>query len=152
MTEKYIVQNGDTLESIAREFGVSEKDIISANNLDKSYFLFPGQEIVIPITAPEGLTYYEIVEGDTLFSIAGRYNTDPEFLSEINGLEMGEFIYPGEVLLVPDPNYLVYITKEGDTLKFVADAFGVREQELLRYNQEIYLLPDQLIVYKKKQN
>ena len=54
----YIVQEGDTLEGIARQFSVSKADITSANDL-KNESISPMQELVIPAcgTTPTGTIY-----------------------------------------------------------------------------------------------
>lgn len=46
--EKYTVKDGDSLSSIADEFGVSQEALAEINNIDDPNSLFAGQEIVIP--------------------------------------------------------------------------------------------------------
>ncbi len=93
-------------------------------------------------------TYYTIEKGDNLYEIARKYNINPKLLAAVNGIEDKEYIYPGQVLMIPKSGYSYYITGEGDTLKGVADAFRTTEANMLRMNKTVYLLPDQLLVYK----
>lgn len=55
---KYSIQEGDTLESIARQFSVSADIILTINDLVNSSSLETGQELVIPIceTTPTSTT------------------------------------------------------------------------------------------------
>ena len=50
--------------------------------------------------------------------------------------------------MIPKKNFAYYITKEGDTLKTVADTFNTNVSNLLKYNDTIYLQEGQLIVNK----
>ena len=93
-------------------------------------------------------TTYTIEKGDNLYEISRRYNINPKLLASVNGLESNEYIYPGQELIIPKSGYSYYITGEGDTLKGVADAFKTNSTELLHFNKHIFLLPDQILVYK----
>ena len=46
--QKYVVQSGDTLSSIAAQCGVPMEDIIAANKLANPDLLIVGQELIIP--------------------------------------------------------------------------------------------------------
>ena len=94
--------------------------------------------------------YYTIEKGDTLYGIAKNYNLNPTLLASLNGLDINDYIYPDQVLLIPNSNYSYYITKSGDTLDSVADTFGVSRDSLLADNKVIYLLEGQMIVRRKK--
>lgn len=49
-TTTYRVAPGDTINSIARDFGVSAEAIIAANRMNDPNFLRPGQRILVPRT------------------------------------------------------------------------------------------------------
>lgn len=93
-------------------------------------------------------TYYTIEKGDNLYEISRKYNINPKLLAAINGIDDNDYIYPGQELMIPKSGYSYYITGEGDTLKGVADAFRTSVDKVLSFNKTIYLLPDQIIVYK----
>lgn len=93
-------------------------------------------------------TYYTIEKGDNLYEISRKYNINPKLLAAINGIDDNEYIYPGQELMIPKSGYSYYITGEGDTLKGVADAFRTSTDNLLKMNKTIYLLPEQILVYK----
>ncbi len=150
--ETYIVQEGDTILSIARLFGIRIIDLIQANNIEDEYELTPGQELIIPTDKPFGFTYYVVQKGDTLYQIAKNHQIQLDDLIAINGIENGNYIFEGEKILVPKEGVFAYITKENDTLVNIANRLGVPEDDILIYNKRIYLLPDQLIAYKLREN
>jgi len=93
-------------------------------------------------------TYYTIEKGDNLYEISRKYNINPKLLAAINGIDDKDYIYPGQELMIPKSGYSYYITGDGDTLKGVADAFRTDVDKLTNFNKTIYLLPDQILVYK----
>ncbi len=93
-------------------------------------------------------TYYTIEKGDNLYEISRKYNINPKLLAAMNGIKDNEYIYPGQELMIPKSGYSYYITGDGDTLKGVADAFRTSTDNLLKMNKTIYLLPEQILVYK----
>ena len=99
---------------------------------------------------PEYIGYYVIQSGDTLYKIAREFNVNPKLLAEINGIEMDDYIYPNEVIMIPKNGVSYYITKDGDTLKEVSEIFNVEPRELINQNSKIYLLPGQMMFYKKQ--
>ena len=128
-------------------------DLIKENKLEDIYILTPGMELVIPVDMPLGFTAYTVKKGDSLYAIARELgNITPTQLAEVNGLEINEYIYPDQRLIVPKPGVKVYITKDGDTIKTVAEEIGTSDKNLIVYNPNIYLLPEQLIAYEMPQN
>jgi len=92
--------------------------------------------------------YYTIKSGDNLYQIARKYNINPELLSSLNGLNMNDYIYPGQMIMIPKSGYSYYLTKEGDTIDTVANTFGISVDDLLKNNNVLYLLDGQLLVKK----
>lgn len=66
----YFVKPGDTLESIANMFGVSQDKLILENELTEPSQLVPGQMIVIVYPTQT----HTVLEGESLGSIAALYN------------------------------------------------------------------------------
>ena len=46
-------------------------------------------------------TTYEIKKGDNLYNISKEFNVNTKLLAQLNGLDLDDYIYPGQVLLVP---------------------------------------------------
>ena len=93
--------------------------------------------------------YYTIKKGDSLYKIAKNYNINPSLLSSMNGFDMNDYIYPGQVLLIPNQNYSYYITKSGDTIDMVLSTLNEDSSKLLKENKNIFLQEGQMIVKKK---
>ena len=70
----YIVRQGDTLESIASFYNIPTSEIIRANNLQYPYTLTTDMALNIPVSIINIFDYYNIKQGDTLYSIAEKNN------------------------------------------------------------------------------
>ena len=148
MFEKYTIQNGEILASIAKKFDTDVNMLLDINNISYEDMLRAGSEIIVPKSKEKYFEYYTIEKGDNLYRIALKYNINPELLSNLNGLMMDDYIYPGQELLIPKSGYSYYITTEGDTLDIVANRFKVSKNKIMTENETIYLMPDQLLVNK----
>lgn len=92
---------------------------------------------------------YEIKKGDSLYQISKNYNVNTQLLAQLNGLNLDDYIYPGQTILIPKKDVSYYITKDGDTLKNVSEIFNVSEQNIINQNKTIYLSSGQMIFYKR---
>lgn len=92
---------------------------------------------------------YEIKKGDSLYKISKEYNVNTKLLAELNGLNIDDYIYPEQILLIPKKDVSYYITKDGDTLYSVSNIFDTKEINIISQNKTIYLLPGQMIFFKK---
>lgn len=91
--------------------------------------------------------YYKIKSGDTLYDLSKKYEIDLDLLSKINGIYKNSYIYPNQTLMIPKENVKVYITKKEDTLDKVSKKLNISIEDMINDNN-IYLLEDQLIIYK----
>lgn len=148
MYDKYLIRYGDTLSSIAKKFNTKESTIMEVNNIPFPDMIREGKEIIVPIKKEQYFEYYTIEKGDSLYSIARRYNINPDLLAILNGLNSDDYIYPNQQILIPKSNYSYYVTKEGDTLDIVSKRFNISNKELIENNEIIYLLEGQLLVKK----
>ncbi len=149
MFDKYTIKPGDTLNSIANKFNTKPQVILEINNIYYPEDLRAGMDIIIPKEKEQYFNYYTIEKGDSLYKIAQKYNINPTLLASLNGLNMEDYIYPNQEILIPKSGYSYYITAEGDTLKTVADMFKISEESLLKQNPTIYLLKDQILITKR---
>ncbi len=83
--------------------------------------------------------------GETLYSIAKRYNTSVMDIVNINQLKLEEGIKPGQVLKLSSSvstqpavrdNYIIYEIKPSDTLYSIARQYGVTIKEIMDWNQK----------------
>lgn len=92
----YTVQNGDTISSIARRFGLTINTIIWANNLSTSGRIRPGDSLTV---LPYSGILYTVKSGDTLSKIAKRYGIEDNRIVACNNL--GASLKIGEKIVVP---------------------------------------------------
>lgn len=139
-TTVYTVKKGDTLYSIANNYGVNVQDLINYNNLGTT-LLQIGQEILIPdvskeITPPVnvGQVTYVVKGGDTLWSVARKYNISVNELKEANNLS-SNLLSIGQQLIIPlESSYKTYVVKSGDSLFKIAALNGVNLNDLIKLN------------------
>jgi len=104
---RYVVQCGDTLYSIARRFGVSVWQLASLNNIYNVNLIYIGQVLIIPAAGPQPPgpnpvpNQYVVQYGDTLYSIARRFGLSVWQLASANNIANPNYIYAGQVLLIP---------------------------------------------------
>lgn len=151
MYQIYQVASNDTLSSIATKFNTSIDEIRRLNGMSLNTMLMPGNYIVIPKVENGLYKTYIVEKGDNLYSIAMKNNTTVRDLLLINGLNENDYIYPNQEILVPNEGVNIYITGN-ETLKDVASKIGLSEQEIVEQNEALYLLPEQIIVYEKREN
>lgn len=140
----YMIGIRDTLESIANRYGTTV-NVLREINPNSNFTV--GSTIIVP-TTKEYFDVYTIEKGDNLYEIAKKYNTDYNLLALFNGLNINDYIYPGNSILVPKKDVKYYFTKKNDTLSSVVRLLNANLNKLLRENNNIYLEEGQLIVYK----
>lgn len=92
----YIVNEGDTLQSIARRFGVSVSRLAYDNEIIRGE-LVVGQALII--LEPD--TIYTVKDGDTLYSIANSFGMSVNDILRNNSYLLNEnFLIPGRELII----------------------------------------------------
>lgn len=76
---------------------------------------------------------YTTVNGDTLASVAAKFNLNQQTLKWSNNLSSA-ILTPGQKLLIPPVNGIVYTVKSGDTPASLAAKYGANESEIVAYN------------------
>lgn len=112
----YVVQPGDTLFSIAIQFGVTVDDLINANTLANPNILSTGTEIYIPgLEGMRGRLETEIIDlGQTLRTLSIRHQVDPEQILRLNRITSPAEVYAGASLVIPQIDDAVLL--EGQTV------------------------------------
>ena len=147
MYSVYKIMFGDTLDSIANKTNTTVEELMNINsNIDMSVDSY----IVVPSNMNDSFFTYIVKSGDNLYQIAKEYNINASDLAAINGIKVDEYLYPNQQLMVPTNKTLVYVTKEGDTLDVVLDNFNTSYDNIKRQNKKIYLMPEQLIIFKEE--
>jgi murein DD-endopeptidase MepM/ murein hydrolase activator NlpD len=104
-TTVHVVQRGETLLSIAQQYGTTVDAITHTNGITDPRNIYVGQSLTIPDGGVDAGTMevvpYVVQAGDTVSSIARRYGTTWQTLVHINALLSPNSIYPGLVIQVP---------------------------------------------------
>ncbi len=136
----YTVQKGDTLYSIAKKYGLTANDLIEYNQLFNTVLTI-GEQLIIPIFDDNNSSdnnsntiTYIVNSGDTLYSIAKRYNINVNELMEYNNLD-SNMISIGQQLSIPKTEeFITYFVRTGDTLSSIAKRFNTTIDKLMRIN------------------
>ena len=143
----YEVLNNETLNDISKKLNISIDELIDLNGpLDD---IIPGQLLIVPKQDSVYQTYI-VKKGDNLYNIAQRYDTDVKTLELLNGLDGDDYIYPNQKLLIPKKNVGIYIVNNNETLSELLNSLPIGWDNLNRLNKKIYLVPEQIIIYDKK--
>jgi len=103
----YKVEAGDALGIIASKFNISIETILWANNLTIRSYIKPGQELIIP---PVSGVLHTIAKGNTLRSIAQKYDAVEAKIKEFNNLKDDSLLVVGDTLMIPGGR-IIYTTK-----------------------------------------
>ena len=139
-TNTYVVKSGDSLYSIARKYNTTVDEIKRLNNLS-SNVLSIGQVLKIPSSESSntdsntGTTNtYVVKSGDSLYSIARKYNTTVDEIKRLNNLS-SNVLSIGQVLKIPSGSSTnTYIVKSGDNLYSIARKYQITVDELKKLN------------------
>ena len=135
--EIYTVKKGDSLWKIANKYNTTVEKLKSANNL-KTNTLSVGQKLVIPSisVSPEVSDTYIVQKGDSLWSIANKFNMTVSELKNLNNLT-NNLLSIGQVLKIKDSSSngeTTYTVQKGDSLWVIANKYGITTEELKSYN------------------
>lgn len=97
-TETYLVQENDTVSTIAHRFGVNIGTILWNNNLSARQYIRPGDTLKIPPTS--GILAV-VKKGDTLSKIAARYEADVQDIVSFNNITPDQQLALGTEIMVP---------------------------------------------------
>ena len=132
----YVVKKGDSLWSIARANGLTVDELKSLNNLS-SNVLYVGDTLLISSadsTGDDGNdNYYVVKSGDTLWSIARKYNLSVNELKALNNLS-SNVLNVGQRLIVGKESSNDYVVSAGDTLWAIARKFNVSVDDIKALN------------------
>ena len=103
------VRRGESLSTISKKYKVSIHDVAAVNKIRNRHKISIGQKLTIPIRGayashdgPPGhiKVVYTVRKGDTLGHIAEDYGTRAVKIRRWNNLAYGQYIYPGQKLVL----------------------------------------------------
>ena len=136
----YIVKKGDSLYSIANKYNTTVEELKRINNLT-SNILSIGQVLKLPsdkannVEKEENTISYTVQKGDSLYSIARKYDTTIDRIKDLNNLTTN-LLSIGQVLLIPTDTNLetTYTVKKGDSLYSIAKKYNTTVDRLKQLN------------------
>jgi membrane-bound lytic murein transglycosylase D len=155
----HTVRKGETVASIAKRFGLSQRELLAANGMKNGKGLRAGQTLRLPDgetggrippaeplaaappqhaapVGPDGK--YHVRLGDTAGAIARRLGVSEAELVAANGLSSGDHIRAGDVLTVPGrapaQRARTYSVRKGDSIRSIAAKLGVDPADLIAAN------------------
>jgi len=112
----HVVGKGETIYSISRFYQVTPEELMKANKISDPSRLQSGKRLVIPVNAFQDIAVpagkksatetaspvnYQVVKGDTLFSIARTNGITLQELLDLNKFSSGHVIKLGDTIKVP---------------------------------------------------
>ncbi|WP_289413774.1 LysM peptidoglycan-binding domain-containing protein [Sulfurovum zhangzhouensis] len=112
----YRVTSGDALSRIAKKFKMKTAELRKFNKLEKGALLRIGQKLILPYSQDmvDAITSarYKVKQGDSLISIAKKFDLQPEDLISFNKLKKNTLLRIGKVLDLPLPHKLAELAKQ----------------------------------------
>lgn len=176
--QTYRIRSGDNLSTIAQRYRTTVAYLRDVNDIPRSRVLRIGMRLLVPDRTPlksrkdrgqyyakiekdneakktaSGSRYHLVQSGDSLSTIAKKYNTSVSTLKRMNNLRSGRIIRAGTRLAVPGgapvdegrqpagqnssrlkKSKSVHVVRKGDTLGDIADRYRISMRELQDHNR-----------------
>lgn len=157
----HIVRQGETLVEIAAAYDVPFGALLTVNGLYNPNVLYPGQELIIPtVVQPVDVeaslaaarpTTYIIQPGETLGTVAQRYDINIAELARLNDIYDYNLVFVGQSLRLPPVEERaaadaaaptagsraegIHYVQEGETLTSIATEYGLTYTMIQEYNE-----------------
>jgi membrane-bound lytic murein transglycosylase D len=102
----YIVSEGDTLWSIAKEYNIEIRDLSRMNSINEDSYLQLGQQLSIGnknihrnMESKKRTILYSVKQGDNLFKISELFDVSIGSIEEINNFN-NTTLMPGQIIKV----------------------------------------------------
>lgn len=141
----FLLRETKNTQPVIIEYGFLDSPGDDVNQLKNNYADF-AEAVVRAIARYTKINYdsfpntHVVISGDSLWSIAKKYNITVEELKTANNLS-SNLLRIGQILKIPTTvetpttgNYIIYTVKSGDTLYGIANANNLTPNELINYN------------------
>ena len=152
--QRHRIRPGDTPYKLARQYGIKVQDLLAVNRIDNPRSLKVGDELIVPADgarvasdarpvagAAQATPTYQVRKGDTLWSIARRFQVKVQDLTAWNGLTRQSVLHPGTTIQLAAAQRdeawqrIVYQVRPGDTLWAISQRFALDVHQILDWNQ-----------------
>lgn len=142
-SDYYVVKKGDSLWSIANNYGITIKELKEINNLSNNN-LKVGQ--ILKLTnneemTPDNYLIYKVKKGDSLWNIANKYNITIDTLKKVNNLNSDKLTVNQQIFIpknqdsgIKTTGEINYIVQKGDNLWAIANKYDISIDNLKKAN------------------
>ena len=144
----YLDQSGSmsAQEALVGAFPMEEDMLTDLSTVTEGGMAFAKPNIIQPITREEaeqfvqadskryGLTDYVVQSGDTISTIAQKFNISVNTILWQNSLGSNGFIKPGQTLELLPTSGVAHKVKSGDTVLALAKKYGIEADKIVEYN------------------
>jgi murein DD-endopeptidase MepM/ murein hydrolase activator NlpD len=144
VSQIHVVQEGETLFSIAQLYGTTIEDLQQLNGIDDPSLVYVGQELILPGGEGEIIaTIHTVQVGDTLPDLALAFNSEVESLAGQNRLINPYYLVAGQPLTIineagtdesQSPSGLAHVVRPGDSLLTIAAEYNLAPSEIVAIN------------------
>jgi len=152
---RHRVSRRETISSIAKRYGISQRALVDANKLRSRHRIYVGQVLTIPVpptysssssSRNRGIRRtvssdgkYLVRRGETLWELAREFSTTISAIRRANGMRPRDPLIAGRWIKIPGRGKAAshgrwYTIKAGDTLWDIAGHFGVKVKDILAVN------------------
>lgn len=78
---------------------------------------------------------YQVEEGDSLWSIATKFDITVNTLLWANNLNQNSIIQPGQKLIIPPVSGIIHHVKTGDTISEIAQRYKAKTEDIVSFNE-----------------
>ena len=157
--QEVVLEEGDTIESIAREYGVSASDIRKANAMKPGQKANYSEVLYVPDshndvastlalvhrlqkaeiaensqTKPLSIIAYVVKGGDSLWSIANSFNLDIDTIVGSNKLKNINMLKLGTTLRIPNQDGIFVRVGSGESISSLANKYGSSKEAVMIAN------------------
>ena len=100
------VKKGETLYSISKKYGITVRELCLSAGIKDTDVIKEGQLLALPkkekkVTSEKKTDTYEVKAGDTLYSLAKKWDITVDTLKVMNMMAGNDTIILGQILIVP---------------------------------------------------
>lgn len=94
----YVVEDGDTVSTIAEKFGIGVSTILWANDLNASSVIRPGDALkILPVSG----VVHQVARNESIKSLAAFFSVNEKDIVSVNSLSAGQHLVVGTQLIIP---------------------------------------------------
>ncbi|MFA5676507.1 MAG: LysM peptidoglycan-binding domain-containing protein [Christensenellales bacterium] len=140
----------ESVEALSALYHVPVCMIMRANDISDAREIGGNRTLVIPYTGlcgcgakrKQNTVLYTVLPEDTLYGIAKKHDITMKLLMSANTLADPENIRQGDTLRIPKACGVLYSVREGETIDYIAQLYGMsasrlREKNGLREDEEL---------------